>query len=62
MANEQGPKVLGEINKWEANIAFPIIKPLKGSDFYIPMNKDNIISINLKKNIVVINPIKGILN
>ena len=33
----------------------------KGKDFYIPMNKDNVVSVNLKKNIVIINPIKGIL-
>ena len=37
------------------------VKSLRGKDFYIPMNKDNIVSINLKKHIVVINPIRGIL-
>ena len=57
-------RIVGYINRIDNFGAGDLInvKPLKGSDFYIPMNKDNIISINLKKNIVVINPIKGILN
>ena len=56
-------KVVGHINRIDNFGAGDLIsvKPLKGKDFYIPMNKDNIISINLKKNIVTINPIKGIL-
>ena len=34
---------------------------LKGKEFYIPMNKENVVSVNLKENIVFVNPIKGIL-
>ena len=56
-------KVIGHINRIDNFGAGDLIsvKPVKGKDFYIPMNKDNIVSINLKKHIVVINPIKGIL-
>ena len=57
-------KIVGYINRIDNFGAGDLInvKPLKGNDFYIPMNKDNIVSIDLKKNIVVIHPIKGILN
>jgi len=57
-------KIIGHINRIDNFGAGDLInvKSLKGNDYYIPMNEDNIISIDLKKNIVVINPIKGILN
>ena len=56
-------KVVGHINRIDNFGAGDLIsvKPLKGKDFYIPMNKDNVVSINLIKHIVVINPMKGIL-
>ena len=59
----QNSKVLGHINRIDNFGAGDLInvKPLKGKDFYVPMNKDNVISINLKKHIIVINPMKGIL-
>ena len=55
--------IVGYINRIDNFGAGDLIgvKPLKGKDFYIPMNEDNIISIDLKKHIVVVNPIKGIL-
>ena len=55
-------RVIGYINSIDNFGAGDLIsvKPPKGKDFYIPMNMDNIISINLKKQIVIINPIKGI--
>ena len=37
------------------------IKPIKGNNFYIPMNQENIVSINVKNKEVVIDPIKGII-
>ena len=56
-------KVVGHINRIDNFGAGDLIsvKPPKGKDFFIPMNMDNIISINLKKHIVIINPIKGVL-
>ena len=56
-------KVVGHINRIDNFGAGDLISvtPLKGKDFYIPMNKDNIISINLKKQIVIISPMKGIM-
>ena len=59
----QNRKVLGHINRIDNFGAGDLIsvKPLKGKDFYVPMDEDNVISINLKKHIIVINPMKGIL-
>ncbi len=56
-------KIIGRINKIDNFGAGDLlsIKPIKGKDFYIPMNEDNVISVNLKKKIIVIKPIRGIL-
>ena len=56
-------RFIGHINRIDNFGAGDLIsvKPLKGKDFYVPMDEDNVISINLKKHIVVINPMKGIL-
>ncbi len=34
----------------------------KNKNIYIPMNEENLISVNLNKKIVIVNPIKGILS
>ena len=34
----------------------------KGQSFYIPINKDNIVKVDINKRLVIANPIKGILN
>ena len=38
------------------------IKKSNNKSFYIPMNEDNIIKVDIKKKLVIVNPIKGILN
>ena len=38
------------------------IKKTNNKSFYIPMNKDNIVKVDIKKKLVIVNPIKGILN
>ena len=38
------------------------IKKSNGESLYIPMNEENLIKIDLKKRIVMVNPIKGILD
>jgi ribosomal 30S subunit maturation factor RimM len=31
-------------------------------NFYIPMNKDNLVKIDSEKKIIIVNPLKGILD
>ncbi len=38
------------------------IKKTNNRSFYIPMNKNNIVKVDIKKKLVIVNPIKGILN
>lgn len=38
------------------------IKKDNNKSFYIPMNGENVVKVNLKKKLVIVNPIKGILN
>ena len=38
------------------------IKKDSNKSFYIPMNEDNVAKVDLKKKLVIVNPIKGILN
>ena len=38
------------------------IKKNNNENFYIPMNDDNIVKINIEKKLVIVNPIKGILD
>ena len=38
------------------------IKKTNNKIFYIPMNEDNIVKVNIKKKLVIVKPIKGILN
>ena len=38
------------------------IKKTDNKSFYIPMNEDNIVKVDIKKKLVIVNPIKGILN
>jgi len=38
------------------------IKKDNNKSFYIPMNEDNVAKVDLKKKLVIVNPIKGILN
>ena len=35
---------------------------IKNKTFYIPMNKDNLISVDLDKKEIIVNPIKGIID
>ena len=35
---------------------------IKNKKFYIPMNKENLISINIHKKQIIVNPIEGIIN
>ena len=34
----------------------------KGESFFIPMDKENVVNIDLKKKCIIVNPIKGILD
>ena len=38
------------------------VKKIKGKSFYIPMNDENIVSINIKNQVVIVKPIKGIID
>ena len=38
------------------------IKKDNNKSFYIPMNEDNIVKVDIKKKLVIVNPIKGILD
>jgi len=38
------------------------VKNKSRKEFYIPMNKENILSVNLNNNVVFVNPITGILD
>ena len=38
------------------------VKRTNNKSFYIPMNEDNVVKVDLKKKLVIVNPIKGILN
>ena len=38
------------------------VKKTNNKSFYIPMNEDNIVKIDIKKKLMIVNPIKGILN
>ena len=38
------------------------VKSKNSSNFYIPMNEDNIVSVDLQKRIIIINPMNGIIN
>ena len=38
------------------------IKKDNNKSFYIPMNEDNVAKVDLKKKLVIVNPIKGVLN
>ena len=38
------------------------IKKTNNKSFYIPMNEDNIVKVDIKKKLVIVNPIKGILD
>ena len=35
---------------------------INNKTFYIPMNKDNLVSVNLDKKEIIVNPIKGIID
>jgi len=38
------------------------IKNSNGKSFYIPMNKDNIVKVDINRRLVIVNPIKGMLD
>ena len=38
------------------------LKTKKDKTIYIPMNEENIVKIDIKKKIVIVNPVKGILD
>ena len=38
------------------------IRKSNNKSFYIPMNENNIVKVYIKKKLVIVNPIKGILN
>ena len=38
------------------------IKKTNNKSFYIPMNEENIVKVDIKNKLVIVNPIKGILN
>ena len=57
-------KLLGNIIKIDNFGAGDLInvQKHKGKSFYIPMNNENIVKIDIKKKIVQVKPIKGILD
>ena len=56
--------LLGNIINIENFGAGDLIKIKKDNNksIYIPMNEDNIVKVDIKKKLVIVNPIKGILN
>ena len=38
------------------------IQQPNGNNFYIPMNKENVVKIDIKNRLLIVNPINGILN
>ena len=38
------------------------VKNTQDKSFYIPMNDDNLVNVDLKKRTIIVNPIKGIIN
>ena len=38
------------------------VKQINGKSFYIPMNQENIVKIDINKRLVVVNPIKGVFD
>ena len=39
-----------------------LVTKINNKTFYIPMNKDNLVSVNLDKKEIIVNPIKGIID
>tara|TARA_Y100000741_G_C18178321_1_gene528197 strand:- start:469 stop:996 length:528 start_codon:yes stop_codon:yes gene_type:complete len=57
-------KILGkviDINNFGAGDLINV-ENSEGKSFFIPMDKENVIDINLKKKIIIVNPIKGIID
>ena len=56
--------LLGNIINIDNFGAGDLIKIKKNNNkiFYIPMNEENIVKVDIKKKLVIVNPIKGILN
>ena len=57
-------KVLGKvinIDNFGAGDLINIQQP-NGKNFYIPMNKENVVKIDIKNRLLIVNPITGILN
>ena len=49
-----------DVDNFGAGDLLKIKKDINKS-FYIPMNEDNVVKVDLKKKLVIVNPIKGIL-
>tara|TARA_Y100000590_G_C15462420_1_gene916988 strand:- start:340 stop:852 length:513 start_codon:yes stop_codon:yes gene_type:complete len=57
-------KLLGivvEVNNFGASDLLNI-KKLNNKKFYIPLNKENVVKVDIKKKLIIVNPIKGIIN
>ena len=50
-----------DVDNFGAGDLLKIKKDINKS-FYIPMNEDNVVKVDLKKKLVIVNPVKGILN
>ena len=57
-------KLLGKISNIDNFGAGDLIniKQSNGKNFFIPINKENVVGVNIKKKLVTVNPIKGILD
>ena len=56
-------KKIGNVVSVEDFGASDLLKTkINNKTFYIPMNKDNLISVNLDKKEIIVNPIKGIID
>ena len=55
-------KSVGHVSKIENFGAGDLIyiKKNKGKKFYIPLNKENLIDVDLKNKIIIVNPLKGL--
>ena len=53
--------IVVDIKNFGAGDLIEIITSNK-KNFYIPMNDDNLISVNILKKIIIVNPIKGLLD
>ena len=59
---KNGKKIGNVVNVENFGASDLLETKINNKTFYIPMNKDNLISVNLDKKEIIVNPIKGIID